>query len=353
MKKTQTVNIRGRLEAEVARILRAIPGVAVDAEPPERADKDRFDAVVEFAGTNTQVVVEFKSRANAATARQAVHWAQANPELPLILVAGETTEDARRILVDHDIAVVDSLGNAYIELPGLLFDREGSRRGRRATVDRSSKPSLSGKAGIAAQALLIGRDREWHVNDLAGEAGVSTALAHRVLVRLEEEGVVETEGAGPQRVRRVANPAALLDLWAEEQQDKPRRTRAYLLAQTPQQLVNELGASLQRAEIDYALTGAAGATLVAPFITAVPVAEVWVEAIAAPEDLYDAARADPVDEGQNVVFLQAKDDAPLAFREQVKRTWIANRFRLFRDLRQDPRRGREQADNLRSEVIGF
>lgn len=76
-------------------------------------------------------------------------------------------------------------------------------------------------------------------------------------------------------------------------------------------------------------------------------------ATAAREELYEAAQADPVNDGQNVVFLQGKDDTPLAFRGKAKALWVANRFRLYADLRRDPRRGREQADNLRREVIGF
>ena len=115
----------------------------------------------------------------------------------------------------------------------------------------------------------------------------------------------------------------------------------------------DVGTNLGLSGIDYALTGAAGATLVAPFVTAVPVAEVWVNATAAPEELYDAAKADPVNDGQNVVFLQAKNDAPLIFREMTEGLWVANRFRLYADLRRDPRGGREQAERLREEVIGF
>ena len=53
------------------------------------------------------------------------------------------------------------------------------------------------------------------------------------------------------------------------------------------------------------------------------------------------------------MFLQAKDDAPLAFREPVDGLWLANCFRLYADLRRDPRRGREQAEHLRREVIGI
>jgi hypothetical protein len=33
--------------------------------------------------------------------------------------------------------------------------------------------------------------------------------------------------------------------------------------------------------------------------------------------------------------------------------WLANRFRVYVDLRSDPQRGAEQADHLRREAIGF
>lgn len=344
------VNIGGAFEAEALRILRQIPGLSVVAEPaaPERG----IDAIVRFAGNGTPVAVEFKRRANAATAWQLAHLAQARPETPLLLIAGETTAEARAILEEQGIAVVDGLGNAHIELPGLLFHLEG--RGRPRGVGATpTRTRLRGKAGIVAQALLLHAERTWHVKELAGEAQVSPALAHRVVTRLEGEGIVAADGTGPNRVRRVTNPTALLDLWAEESVERLTRTLAYLLAQTPQQLIKELGGNLGRGGIDYALTGAAAGSLVAPFITAVPVVDVWVKATAAPEELCEAAGADAVAEGQNVVFIQAKDDAPLAFREEIRGLWVANRFRLYADLRRDPRRGREQADHLRREVIGF
>ncbi len=161
------------------------------------------------------------------------------------------------------------------------------------------------------------------------------------------------EGRGPQRVRRVTNPGALLDLWAEENVDRPTRTHGYVLAQTPKRLITKLGTSLGGGDVDYAATGAAAASLVAPFVTAVPVVSAWVSARAAPEGLLRTAEAERVTDGENVVFLQAKDDAPLRFREKKKGVWIVNRFRLYVDLLGDPRRGREQADHLRREVIGF
>jgi hypothetical protein len=348
--KRELVNIRGPLEAEAARVIREIPGLTVDLEPA-KADV-RGDAILQFGDQRAPVAVEFKQQANAAGAWQLVHQAQLYPEAQLLLIAAETTTEARQILEDHGIAIIDGLGNAHIELPGLMFHVEGRGQPRGAT--KPAPPTrLSGKAGVAAQALLLEPNRDWTVQDLAARAGIAAGFAHRVLTRLETEGVVTAEGAGPRRVRRVTNPTALLDLWAEEQRDRPERVNGYLLAQTPRQLVERLGANLGRANIDYALTGAAAASLVAPFVTALPVAEVWVAATAAPDELHRAAQTSPVAEGQNVVFLQAKDDAPLAFREETNNVRIANRFRLYADLQREPRRGREQADHLREEVIGF
>jgi hypothetical protein len=331
---------------EALRVLRDIPGIEV---VPEVRRRDRgIDALVRFAGTEAPVAIEFKARANAASAWQIVHYANQLAGTPLLLVADETTAEARDILRQHGIAVVDGLGNAHIELPGLLLHLQGDKRPRRAPPAR-----LVGKAGTVAQALLLNPERPWQVNELADDAHVSAGLAHRVLARLDREGVTTAEGAGPQRVRRVANATALLDLWAEEDRPRVRRTLGYLLARSPEQLIAKLGDSLDDKGFDYAVTGAGAASLVAPFVTAVPVVDVWTSASTDANQLFTAVGAEPVDRGPNIVLWQAKTDSPLAFREKPEGVWVANRFRIYADLLTDPRRGAEQARHLRSEVIGF
>lgn len=346
VKQRDPVKLAGPFAADALRVLRGVPGLVVVNEPV--GSDLGVDAVLEFAGSSAHVAVQVKSRVNAATAWQVVREARSRAGLPVLMIAGETTADARQILEQHGVGLVDGLGNAHVELPGLLIHQAGGRPGQRARPAR-----LEGKAGVCAQALLEHQGRRWQVREMAEVAGVSLGLAHRVLARLEAEGVVVAEGTGRDRVRRVADPTALLDLWAEENTYRPVRTRGYLLAQGHRQLIGELGPGLERHGIKYALTGAAAASLVAPFVTAVPVTEVWVMATAAPGGIVDAAGADPVADGHNVVFLQAKDDTPLAFREQAAGLWVASRFRVYADLRRDPRRGREQADHLRQEVIGF
>jgi hypothetical protein len=346
------VRVEGRLDAEALRILREVPGLTVDAR--RGAGDGGSDAVLRFAGAAARVPVQVRRHVNAAAAWQLVQQAGSFRGGRLLLVAGATTAEAREILERHGVAVVDGLGNAHVELPGLLLHTEG-RRGRRGDAPRPQRHArLAGKGGVAAQALLLEPTRDWKVQDLAGEAGVSVGLAHRVLARLETEGLVAAEGAGPRRVRRVADPTALLDLWAEENTDRSvQRMRAYRLAREPRALADAVSAGLDAAGIDHAVTGAAAAARIAPFVTAVPVAEVWVDSVAPLEEVAAATGAEVAETGHDLAFLQANGNEPLAFRRKVEEIWAVNPFRLFYDLRNDPRRGHEQAETLRREVIGF
>ena len=349
VKMPYSVKIEGDFESEALRALREIPGIYV--APPASADDLGVDAVIEFAGERRAIAVQFKQRLDAANAWQLVHQAEADAEVPLLVIAGESTEESRAILTRHGIAHVDGLGNAHIEMPGLLLHLEGSARRKAASKPRPQR--LGGKSGVVAQALLLHPDREWRIKDLAQEAAVSTGLVHRVLARLEDNGVVASEGKGPNRVRRVVARGALLDLWAEEENIKSIRTPGYLLAQTPQQLIEKLARGLDRAGLDHALTGAAAANIIAPFVTAIPVSEVWVSALASPLEIHERIGSEPVGDGANIVLLQLSGDAPLAFREFVNGIWMCNRFRIYLDLLRDPRRGREQAQHLRKVAFGI
>ena len=353
MKNHQVVNIAGPLEAEAVRVLREVPGVVV--EPTQPGDR-RADILVRAGDVTAVVEVKAQRVTNAAAARQLADYARHLPEgTHLLLVARSTTAEARQLLEDAGVAVIDGLGNMRVALPGLFLWTEGRPVGRDAgTVTGEPPVKLTGRAGVAAQALLCAPQREWRVNDLADEARISTALAHRVLARLEREDLVAAEGAGPRRTRHVTNPGALLDLWAEEMRDrKVKQVRAFRLARDARAQAKELSRALDEAGVNHAVTGAAGAVRLAPFVTAIPVTDVWVSENTPLESAAIAAGADVVTEGHNVLLRQADGDGALVFRDKVEGVWTTNRFRLFYDLRHDPRRGREQADRLREEVIGF
>lgn len=343
------VKIEGAVESEAARLLREVDGIEVAIREPRAK---RSDATVRFAGMAQPVDVELKQYLNAATAWQLVRQVEGARDRYLLVVTDQATDEARGILERHGIGIVDGGGNAHMELPGLLLHIEGRRRARKPRQHGAIR--LSAKAGLVAQALLLAPDRVWQIHDLAREAGVSEGLAHRVLARLEVEGLVASEGAGPARVRRVANPTALLDLWAEENVDRAvARTTAFRLARTPKELITTVVERLGNADITYAVTRAAAAMALAPFVTSVPTVDVWIDSATNPKAVAQALDAEVVDTGANLLLSQTPGDVPLAFRREHEGTWLVNPMRLYYDLRQDPRRGREQADRLRQEVIGF
>ncbi|NLG65881.1 MAG: hypothetical protein GX537_09785, partial [Actinobacteria bacterium] len=174
MNKREFVNIEGAFEGRALDVLRGVSGLTVQYRS-QAADRG-VDAVVSYRDARTPVVVEFKQRVNAATAWHVVRQAQAHPEWPLLLVAGSTTAEARRILENQSVGVIDGQGNAHLELPGLLLHLEG--KGRVAAVRAGSRRTrLAGKAGVAAQALLLDPERAWRVQDLAQAAKASVGLA--------------------------------------------------------------------------------------------------------------------------------------------------------------------------------
>ena len=346
------MNIQGPVKEDALRLLQEIPGVVVE---PRSSTEHRPDVVIRAGDVTHVIEIKAQRLTNAAAARQLAEYARGLPSRTyLLVVARTTTADARRLLEEHGVGVIDTHGNMRVELPGLFLWTEG-KPGSAATEERNESPvRLSGKAGVAAQALLLERRRRWQVNDLAKVADVSVGLAHRVLARLERENLVQADGVGPKRTRRLENPAALLDLWAEEMQDRRvKHLRLFRLARDPRVLAAALSDALVRANIEHAISGPAGAAPLAPFVTAIPVTDIWVADTLALDDAADAAQADTVQEGHNIVLRQVSGNAPLAFRTQVNGIWTVNQFRLYFDLRQDPRRGREQADRLREEVIGF
>ena len=347
------MKIGGTLEREAVRLLRDVPGALVE---PDTKTKGRPDATIQVGGVTHVIEVKSQPITNAAAARQLIAYAQELPDpRRLIVVARTITAEARQRLAEAGVGFLDATGAKYLDLPGLYLWTEGRPQGAGALAPKDPPGlRLSGRAGVATEGMLNDPERRWKVRDLAAEASVSLGLVHRLFLRLQGEGLVVAEGAGPHKTRRVARPAELLDLWAEEMSDRGvRQLRAYRLARDPRAQVTALSRALDDAGIDHAVTGAAAAARLAPFVTAVPVTEVWVSELIDLADAAQAANADPVTDGHNVNFRCAKDDAPLIFRERHDDAWLADTFRIYIDLRADPRRGREQADRLREEVIGF
>jgi len=209
--------------------------------------------------------------------------------------------------------------------PGSSFGPRACRQAEREDKDDPSV-KLTGKAGVATQALLREPQRWWHVTELAAVAEVSPALAHRVFSRLERDDLITVDGVGPKRVRRVANATAPLDLLAEELQDRRvKQVRAYRLARDARAHAHILSDQLTDAGFDHAVTGPAGAARPAPFVTSIPVVDIWITEAVDLDLAVETVGAESVLEGHNILLKQEPADAPLVFRNKVEGVWTSIR----------------------------
>ncbi len=343
----QMLKIQGPLDPPALRVVREFPQAAAESAP---------DALLLVNGRTFQLEITYRRRIGAAEAWQVVRPGERQARrrnVAVLAIADRTTEEARRILADNGIAYVDGVGNAHFDLPGVYVhvERLQPKQDVRGTA---GKPKLAGKAGVVVQALLLEPDREWRVTDLAERADVSLGLAYAVLDRLEDLQIVEARGGQRAKARRVVNPTALLDTWVEENRDHGfRRLGVYVLPPRGGDPAAGVARRLRENRIEHALTGVAAAAALAPFLTAISTTTFWVDEAQPLEDVAALLQAEVTDRGANTVLMQARDNTPLAFAQDRGELRLANVFRIYYDARRDPKRGREQAEHLRAEVIGW
>lgn len=301
-------------------------------------------------GQTVMCETEMRTSLDSAAAYRLAARAQVS-DGRLLVFAHRATKTARDVLRAAHVGLVTE-SYAHVSLPSALIHID---RPSASVQRRENRPGrLTGKAALVAEALLVGGQRAWQVQEVAERAKISTSLAHRVLARLEKEQIVVSQGTGPHRVRSLAQPSALLDLWAEEAGNPVRRrTDVYMFVASAAELVPTVLRKLNTADLRFAVTGAAAAMSLVPHLTTIPSVDVWIPAAASPRDIAERLGGAVVDRGHNVTLLQSRDDSPLAFASTEAAAPRVSTFRLYIDLLRDQKRGEEQAARLREEVLGI
>ncbi len=269
-----------------------------------------------------------------------------------ILIAEHFTSGALELLNEERASYLDDCRFVFRnEAPFISIDRD-------RTCDQTQKlapgQGLGGRIGIAVQAMLLADNEWWRVTELAEVAKVAAGTAQSALARLEGLELVDINGSGPNKRRRLRDKGAVLDRWAQDARGERRRLATiFLLGQGPVDLAKQVSARLAGRQVEHAVTGACAALLVAPHLTDARTCEVWVGPALGANLVIDAMGVPPVDKGGNVVVLQARTDAPLYAARVIDAVSVANPLRLYADLLEDPRRGQEQASFLRETVLGF
>ncbi len=307
-------------EREILQTLRdnepfkGLPNVRVSnlVEQPE-GTQGRLDAKfdLQFGETRVEVYVEVKSICTPKQVEQIAPWLSQMKALQkgaaFALVCPTISPQSQRLCFEKNVDFIDLAGNVFINVPGkLLLQRVGMEPRQEASPSFYRNP-FSGKSSRILRVLLQ-KPRAWTLSEITEElaeetrraecAGVSFevsfSLASRVLRSLEEELLVRRKPTSfdPDQavsaqsleedvlvVRRnpilVPEPKRLLTVWAQEYKD---RYRWYLRRSF--KVPNPFGPGLKAVQqaLDgllkpqcYAFTGAAAASVTAPFVDVDPI----------------------------------------------------------------------------------
>lgn len=271
-----------------------------------------------------------------------------------VVVARHLSAGSREMLDRRGISWVDCSGDAHVLAPGLLVIREATRQ---PAADRRAFSWSASAVSIAEALLSRSSPHGVRATELAKITGWSAPQISQVLGAFDAEGWTTKWGPqrGPSASREISDGAGMLDAWAKEvSAAEPERRFAERIFDDPMQfLVDELGPALDKHDIGWAVTGWAAAEQLAPFATAIPVLQVYVEERALRGPLSLAMQAIPIREVESGGRIEFRSADPHLMKLATRHSSIplATAPRVFADLQALGGRGEEAAMHLRDEMI--
>ncbi len=257
----------------------------------------------------------------------------------LLVITAATRKAAAAAARYNHILVPE--GGYRIVAPGVALMHDSY-----VSPETSRLAQLAGRSGVIAETLLLGKNRAWSVRDLAAAAHVSSALTHRVMVRLERENLLVPHGSGRVKSRVLSNPRALAELWSQEESIPSPALRGFLYTSSTE----ALSSKITDGHPETAVGGVLAANLYKPLLTRVsPPLRVWV-----PSDFdfseLDSLGFQPTNEGANVEFLKTKHDAWQVNMSRAEKLPCVSKWRAWLEVASTTGRSQELADALFAEL---
>lgn len=198
---------------------------------------------------------------------------------------------------------------------------------------------FASKAIDIIRVLLVDYPKRWALRDLAREAKVSLGQASKVAGSLIVERLALR--ASPRTELILMEPFSLLKRWAAVN-NFTAHTR-FIDYYTSENDVSKFLEKLKKVgDTEYALTGLAGALLVAPFVRPANV-HIYVSSEGDAEKLAKALGLMPVEGSGNVRFAIVKNKGVFYGARKVSGIKVVSDVQLYVDLFNYPARGEEAA----------
>ena len=272
----------------------------------------------------------------------------------LVVAAPSLSPGAIEVLRTHGANWIDERGNVRLVVPpGLALLKT-------APPERRSAPSFAWSRSrvLIAEVLLNEPTKPHELTVIASRTGVSTAQVSNVLRSFDK--LAWTERHGPRRGlgvwRTLANPGSMLEAWSAHLEGaRPARRSGHKVFRDPMQFLESHLANALRERTNWAVSGWAGASLLAPLVTLIPVLHIYVagddfERVA--EDIFAAAGIRFVDSGANVEIWKA--EGPIFFHAGTNTRFpVVSAPRLYADLVALGGRGQDAAQHVRETLLGY
>lgn len=265
-----------------------------------------------------------------------------------MLAAESLSPGAKKELKARDIAFFELSGSLYLKHDHWLID-----------IQRPSKPFGSKRTmqlftGARENVIhsLLTYSHDWLTGtELSELAQTSQYTCSLVLQELTQREWCESTGGGPTRRRRLVNPGALLDAWAEQWQARESEASStwYTFVEDSRHLLSKLTERIALRQIDFpwAFTGPAAANAFAPLLTNTDSVELVIPPGYA-EEMADILKLKPAKKGGNVT-IKEREGASLLFRQPHPEfpVWFASPYILYLDLLNGRGRNKELANHIR------
>ncbi|NOX24473.1 MAG: hypothetical protein GXP36_15470 [Actinobacteria bacterium] len=267
---------------------------------------------------------------------------------PDIIVGYRVSPASRQALTEAGIGWVETTGAAEIETDFLVVSRTGETRLVKKTLNSWTRAVLG-----VAEAILTGVEPT--VSATHEATGLSVGACIKALRALTDMQLLEADAArGPRSGRRITDRDALLDAYVAAAHDlEPSVSLPVGVTwRDPVEGLIELGDRWDRAGVAWVATGLVAAAVVAPLVTSVGTANVYVVASTVAElDLAASAAGLRPIEGGRLVLAPLPTRTTLELATAVDGMRVVPWPRLVADLRRSGVRGEEAAEHVR-EVLG-
>jgi hypothetical protein len=283
-----------------------------------------------------------------------------DPARAPLVATGQLAEQTRELLRKSGISWAEELtGVCHLTGRGLLIDTripdDSERKGRSAV-----QAKLRARSGLVVESILtFFRHEPIFIKTIAARAGVSPALAFRVLWRLSRLNLLEVHGSGPNRYWKLNEAGGMLDLWAVEEEPPKRVTNLYVWSRSPQDLLQKLP-ELDQFDRKWAVGGTMAANLYAPTLSSDPEPTVWVDGHLPAKEIATALGGEVVDKGSNLRIWQSGDNLPLnqaavapkgSVPEAASNVRMVSPARAYIEAVTSAGRGPDVAQNLRERIL--